>query len=96
MRFQSILNVMMHRIEHPCSFFSEFIKLVAKKMKCSASLAFYLFYPTRLINSINHPKPGCSEEKMAIFFGSHVMFFSHLYLGQDFFISWFTGFCFQI
>ena len=32
----------------------EFIKLVAKKIKCSASLAFYLFSPSCLINSIKH------------------------------------------
>ena len=32
----------------------EFIKLVGKSDKSSASLAFYLFSSTRLINSIKH------------------------------------------
>ena len=32
----------------------EFIKLITKKDKCSASLAFYLFPPPRLVKSIKH------------------------------------------
>ena len=38
---------MINRIQYSCSCIIEFIKLVA-------SLAFYLFSPTRLINSIKH------------------------------------------
>ena len=46
---------MINRIYHSCSCIIEFIKLIAKKeMKCSASLAIYLFSSTPLINSINH------------------------------------------
>ena len=44
---------MINRIQQSCSCIIEFIKIVAKKeIKCSASLVFYLFFPTRLINSI--------------------------------------------
>ena len=53
MRFQSICY-MINIIQHSCSCIIEFIKLVAKEIKCSASLAFYLFTPTRLINSIKN------------------------------------------
>ena len=46
---------MINKILHSCSCIIEFIKLNAKKeIKCSASLTFYLFSPTRLINSIKH------------------------------------------
>ena len=49
MRFQSICHLI-NRIYHSCSCIIEFIKLVAKKeIKCSASLAFFLFFP----NSFN-------------------------------------------
>ena len=51
MRFQSICH-MINRIEHSCSCIIEFIKLIQKELKCSASLAFYLFSASRLMNSI--------------------------------------------
>ena len=34
--------------------FNRFIKLIVKGIKCLASLAFYLFSPTRLINEQPH------------------------------------------
>ena len=35
-----------------CSCFIEFIKRVEEEIKCEAYRAFYLFFPTSLINSI--------------------------------------------
>ena len=52
MRFQSICH-MIDRILHSCFCIIEFIKLGGEKeIKCSASLAFYLFSSTRLKNSL--------------------------------------------
>ena len=45
--------VLYNRIYHSCLCIIEFIKTHCKKaIKCSASLTFYLFSPTCLINSI--------------------------------------------
>ena len=53
-------------IYHSCSCIIEFIKIVAKKaIKCSASLTFYRFSPTRLINSIKH-KHSCKILYLAV------------------------------
>ena len=46
-----------------------------KEIKCSASLAFYLFSPTRLINSIKHEH---SCKILYLFDASHVYIFSRL------------------
>ena len=45
---------MINRILHSCPCIIEFIKLVAREIKCSVSLAFYLFSSTRLLNLIKH------------------------------------------
>ena len=59
----------MNRIQHSCFCIIKFIKLtLRKRKKCSTSLAFYLVFQTRLINSIKH------EHSCKI----HYIFFTHV------------------
>ena len=49
--FHVVKGYMINRILHSCSCIVEFIKCVVKEIKCSSSIAFYLFSPACLINS---------------------------------------------